>query len=267
MALYNKEHAVVSFPLTMTKNTGKDNCSTKQLILEDGRLSNIPFKGIYKAEAEVVRFSGLEKFCDYIGTHIKKDIDDTVFVSGIPKHTSSDGKHKVRSKAFAKKGNIKGSISLSDQDFHYLPLPTLMLIDYDPPKSACNAKFHEEIVSKGLINIFHAIVPELMLNTVDRVEKKSSSAGVFTVNAQGKMEPIKPFDGEHIYIIVSDGTKIQDLVKYIEMKCILSGYFWVEPNAAGRGMIKTPIDTAPSRPSSIRIFAPARLTNKARGEK
>jgi len=68
-------------------------------------------------------------------------------------------------------------------------------------------------------------------------------------------------DGIHLLFLISDGTKLQELLEYMFCACVLSDLFWVEPNISGRGMIKTPIDTAPSKPYTPGIISPAKLIN------
>lgn len=248
----------VPFSGTVVKNTQRHACCTKRLEATGDEINILPLFGVSEGKAEVKHFKSLEECSVWFAEIEESGVTDTYFLSGVPtSEPLDDGMYKVRSLSKA----VKDSISLSDKYFSYTQMPTLGLIDYDSPQSAENAKYHEKITEKGLMTALHECMPELGLDELSYIYRDSTSAGILITEENGNAYPYKSMEGIHLFFLISNGTKFEELLKYMFRVCVLSGLFWVEPDKLGRGMIKTPIDTAPSKPYTPRITAPARLIN------
>ena len=248
----------VPFSTTVVKNKQRHICCTKQLKSTGNEIANLPFYSVSEGEAEIKQFKSLEECSSWFSGFEESGDTNTLLLSGIPtSEPLEDEVYQVRSKNKA----VEASISLSAADFTYTQMPTLGLIDYDPPKSSENAKFHDEIRSKGVLVVLHERMPELGLNELSHIYRDSTSAGIIVTDEEGNGRPYKSMEGIHIFFLISSGLKLQELLEYMFQQCILSGLFWVEPDKLGRGMIKTPIDTAPSKSFTPRITAPAKLIN------
>jgi len=248
----------VPFQVTQVTNNKRNACCTKTLKLKGDTVSPEPFYGVSEGYAELKQFNSLEELCSLMIDKEQSGKTDIFFLSGRPiVKPPEGGRYKVRSISRAD----NDSISLSGKDFICHRTVTLGLIDYDPPKLAENAKYHQNIIDKGLMHALHECMPELGLDKLSYIHRDSTTAGVVITDEQGNSRPHKIMAGIHLPFLLSDGTRLQELLKYMHQACILTGLYWVEPNKLGVGMIKTPVDTAPSKPYTPRIISPVKLIN------
>jgi hypothetical protein len=123
--------------------------------------------------------------------------------------------------------------------------PALALVDYDTrgmPHNVAN-KITE---LGGLWPTLVSVIPEL--NGVTRLERKSTSAGLFRSDT-GEMLPGS--GGAHVFLAVQDGEDIKRFLKALHARCWLAGLGWLMVGAGGQLLERSIVDRVVGSPEHL----------------
>ena len=118
----------------------------------------------------------------------------------------------------------------------FRPVPTLALCDNDDSGMPPAVRQRLEALG-GFVPALTHVCPELAEALY--FVRRSTSAGI-THTASGTRKE----GGWHLFVLVSDGTKIHAFLKDLQLACWTAGLGWVFPGTAGQPLVRSIVDVA-----------------------
>jgi hypothetical protein len=133
---------------------------------------------------------------------------------------------------------------------HRLAEPALVLVDFD--KKGMTASVASKLTAAGGIwPALLAIVPEL--EGVARVERASTSAGLYNARTG---EPFPYSGGQHIFVLIKDGSDSARFLKTLHDRCWLAGFGWYFIGDAGQLLDRSIVDKVCGTPERFCFEGP-----------
>ncbi len=155
----------------------------------------------------------------------------------------------IRTKARLEKLNGSGALHLiarTSENIIYRPgQPALVLIDIDTKGMPVDVRERIDILG-GFWPALVSVLPEL--ETAGRVVRKSTSAGLSRADTG---ERLAGSNGEHVFILVTDGTDAERFLRTMHDRCWLAGLGWLMVGAGGQLLDRSIVDRM--------VYAPERL--------
>jgi hypothetical protein len=111
------------------------------------------------------------------------------------------------------------------------------LIDFDGkdmPKA-----MRQHLNERGFRAALKSVLPEL--NNTACLARKSTSAGLYRKDTK---ETFQHSNGEHLYVLVTDGADVERFLKTLHQRCWLNGFGWYAISTAGSLLERSIIDSA-----------------------
>lgn len=191
--------------------------------------------------AQRVRFDNLETFAEHIG---KLDSNEAIALGmlrlDLPDQTEIVTKDKLNGTA------RPDLIARTGQHIAYQPnKPALALIDIGT--KGIPAAVRERIKEDGgFWPALVAVLPELA--TAGSVTRRSTSAGISRTDTG---ERWAGSDGQHVFVMVRDGTDVERFLRTLHARCWLHGFGWLMVGAGGQLLNRSLVDCM--------VYAPERL--------
>jgi hypothetical protein len=128
--------------------------------------------------------------------------------------------------------------------------PALALIDFD--LKGMPAEVAEHVAqSGGLWQSLCAVLPQLA--GAARVIRRSTSAGLYRADTG---EPLPGSGGEHVFVLVRDGSDIERFLRTLHDRCFRHGFGWYLVGAAGQLLERSLVDRVVGSPERLVFEGP-----------
>jgi hypothetical protein len=123
--------------------------------------------------------------------------------------------------------------------------PAFLLIDHDT--KGMPDEVRERLQEAG--GFWPALVSVCpVLKGVGRVERASTSAGLYRTDTGAKL---KGSDGQHIYIVIREGTDAERFLSDLHDRCTLAGFGWGMIGEAGQFLERSAVDRTVGGPERL----------------
>ena len=123
--------------------------------------------------------------------------------------------------------------------------PALALIDIDTKGMPDHVRDNIHAIG-GYWAALLSVLPELA--TIGRVVRRSTSAGIFRTDTNQRLPGS---DGNHVYVVLTDGTDTKRFLHRLHERCWLQGFGWLMLGTAGQLLDRSLVDRM--------VYAPERL--------
>ena len=131
--------------------------------------------------------------------------------------------------------------------------PAFTLVDFDtkgmPPAVAARM-----VELGGCCAALISVLPALA--NVARIERKSTSAGLYRADTR---EKLPGSGGEHVYLAVSDGSDNERFLRTLHARCWLAGLGWMMVGAGGQLLDRSIVDRVVGSPERLVFEGPPLL--------
>lgn len=134
-------------------------------------------------------------------------------------------------------GAVKGAVARSADNISYKQGPALALLDIDG-KGMPSAVARQINAAGGIVNAITSIVPDMA--SAAYVKRRSTSAGIIDTNTGDVLSK----GGDHIFVLVTDGSDVERFLKHLHERGWLLGYGWYIVGACGQLLERSIIDRA-----------------------
>ncbi|MEQ1531059.1 MAG: hypothetical protein ABL925_17225, partial [Methylococcales bacterium] len=210
---------------------------TKEIRLENGKITKDSTQ-CFMAHGEVARRNAAN-LLDF-SEQLKSLPSNIALAIGVTDACADEQVVRIVKKGF----EVNGAISRSKDYFRFHEGESLIMLDYDAPKDQPALSIN---VVYGLLL---KLVPEL--EGCEVLALGSTSSGIYL---EGETPPTSSTGGIHIYIRVSDGTKISELGKLIAGRCWIQGLGRFDVSKSGALLARVLFDES--------VFSPERLIFEA----
>jgi hypothetical protein len=128
--------------------------------------------------------------------------------------------------------------------------PALALIDFDLKGMPADVAEHVA-QSGGLWQSLCAVLPQLA--GAARVIRRSTSAGLYRADTG---EPLPASGGEHVFVLVCDGSDIERFLRTLHDRCFRHGFGWYLVGAAGQLLERSLVDRVVGSPERLVFEGP-----------
>jgi hypothetical protein len=195
-----------------------------------------------------MRLAGLDAFAEYIG-HLApyEAIALGMLRTDLPDQVEITTKNKLN-------GNARPDLIARTGDYiAYRPgRSSLALIDVDT--KGMPAAIREKIsAAGGFSGAIESMLPGLA--TTGRVARLSTSAGITRTDTG---ERLAGSNGQHVFIMVQDGSDIERFLRTLHERCWLHGFGWLTVGAGGQLLDRSIVDRTVGAPERL-VFEAAPL--------
>lgn len=142
-----------------------------------------------------------------------------------------------------------GAIARTSQFFQFSERPSIMMIDYDPPKGA------EPLQREALLEMVRDVIPDL--NSAPHAWSASASSCIYSEEG----EELSGISGQRVYMLVSSGGDIEKAGKRLHERLWLRGHGYFAVSSVGYLLNRSAVDSSVYQAQRLDFAAGAKCMN------